>query len=91
MRKARSSASLSAMVAAAIMERPSSLSDLCVMCGIDPHQTDRVKRFVQAYEDEGVVYVSGYKAGRHPIYAWQPSPSRYVNATRPQGANHASN
>lgn len=79
----RSSHEIAAIIAAALMRGPCSLSDLCVAVGfMAQKETPQARAYVERFRAHGLVYVAGWKFGKYPMYQWQ-SESRRADAEKP--------
>lgn len=79
----RTTAELSAAVAAEIMRRPCSLMDLCIALGLRERSTDRPRKYIDAFRAAGLVYVHSWRRNQSELWAWQPSPHFLPDAPRP--------
>lgn len=80
----RSSHEIAALIAAALMRGPCSLSDLCVAVGYRrQNKTTRVRRYVDKFKADGTVYIAAWWRASYPMWQWQAEPFKHADAEKP--------
>lgn len=77
-----------ATIAKLLMLKPRTLLEAMDDLKVIRTESTRIKRYIEAYHDQGVVYISAWHIGKWfkdyvPVYAWQPSPFECADAPKP--------
>ena len=79
----RKPSEIAALIAASLMRKSGGVKQVCLDIGVGWKNTANIRKYIDAFRDEGCVYISGWTNQRFPVYSWQPSLFHFPDAHQP--------